>query len=130
MPRSRRKSDTAGQLEMLSTRAPFVATQRLLRMADPTPNATARRDFERMGVEKLAAMQEGWMAMAMQVFELQQRAWSGLLQSAWTPWQPGTPMQWWMRGMADADAVWAAGLRPATRQVSANARRLSRPRRR
>lgn len=128
MPRSRRKSDTAGQLLTLSRRAPFVVSQRMLRMGNPAPNATDRRDLDRMGAEKLSALQEGWGAMAMQVFELQQRAWATLLQAAWTPWQANTPVQWWSRGMADADAIWAAGLRPATRQVSANARRLSRSR--
>jgi hypothetical protein len=128
MPRSRRKSDSAGQLMTLSRHAPSVVSQRMLRMGDPAPNATDRRDLDRMGAEKLSALQEGWMAMTMQAFQLQQRAWATLLQAAWTPWQPGTPLQWWRRGVADVDAIWAAGLRPATRQVSANARRLSRPR--
>ncbi|MDQ3511964.1 MAG: hypothetical protein M3414_09865 [Pseudomonadota bacterium] len=130
MPTPRRKSDTAAQLATLSQRAPYVMTQRLLRMGNPAPNAADRRDLDRMGAEKLSALQEGRMAMAMQVFELQQRAWVTLLQSAWTPWRPGMAMQAWSRGMADVDAVWAAGLRPATRQVSANARRLARTRRR
>lgn len=112
----------------LSRHAPFVVSQRMLRMGNPTPNASDRLDLERMGGEKLSALQEGWVAMAMQVFELQQRAWVTMLQAAWTPWQPGTTMQWWIRGVADADSIWAAGLRPATRRVSANARRLSRPR--
>jgi len=130
MPRSNRKSDTAGQLMTLSQRVPFVMSQRLMRMASPAPNAADRRDFDRMGAEKLSALQEGWMAMTMQVFALQQRAWVSLLQSAWAPWRPGKAMQEWSRGMADVDTVLAAGLRPATRQVSANARRLSRTRRR
>ena len=114
----------------LSQRVPFVMSQRLMRMASPAPNAADRRDFDRMGAEKLSALQEGWMAMTMQVFALQQRAWVSLLQSAWAPWRPGKAMQEWSRGMADVDTVLAAGLRPATRQVSANARRLSRTRRR
>jgi hypothetical protein len=130
MTRSRRKSDTAAQLMTLSQRAPFVVAQRLLRMGNPAPNAADRRDLDRMGAEKLSALQEGWMAMALQVFELQQRAWVTLLQAAWTPWRPGMAMQSWSRGIADVDAVWAAGLRPATRQVSANARRLARTPRR
>jgi hypothetical protein len=114
----------------LSQRAPYVVSQRLLRMGNPAPNAADRRDFDRMGAEKLSALQEGWMAMTMQACALQQRAWVSLLQSAWTPWRPGTAMQMWSRGMADVDTVLAAGLRPATRQVSANARRLSRTPRR
>ncbi len=114
----------------LSQRVPFVMSQRLLRMANPAPNAADRRDFDRMGAEKLAALQEGWMAMTLQACALQQRAWVSLLQSAWTPWRPGTAMQMWFRGMADVDTVLASGLRPATRQVSANKRRLSRTPRR
>jgi hypothetical protein len=130
MPRSRRKSVTAAQLATLSRRAPLVVSQRLLRMGNPVPSAADRRDRDRMGAEKLTALHEGWMAMAMQAFEVQQRVWETLLKAAWTPWQPGTPMQWWAHGLADADAICGAGLRPAARQVSANARRLSRTRRR
>lgn len=130
MPTSRRKSDTAAQLATMSQRAPYVVAQRLLRMGNQAPNAADRRDLDRMGAEKLSAWQEGRMAMAMQVFELQQQAWVTLLQSAWRTWRPGMAMQAWSRGMADVDTVWAAGLRPATRQVSANARRLARTRRR
>jgi hypothetical protein len=122
--------DTASQLATLSSRAPLVVARRMMQMADPTPDAADRRELRRMGSEKLTAMQEGWTAMAMQALSLQQRAWMTWLQSAWTPWQSGTPMQAWTRAIADADSVLAAGLRPATRRVSANARRLSRPRRR
>ncbi len=105
-------------------------SQRLQRMANPAPDAADRRDFGRMGAEKVSALEEGWMAMTLQVLAVQQRAWVSLLQSAWTPWRPGTGMQEWSRGMSDVDTVLAAGLRPATRRVSANARRLSRTRQR
>lgn len=130
MTRSRRNSDTAAQLTTMSQRAPYVVAQRLLRMGNPAPDAADRRDLHRMGAEKVAAMHEGLVAMALQGLELQQRAWVHLLQSAWAPWRPATALQAWSRGMADVDTVLAAGLRPATRQVSANARRLSRTRQR
>ncbi|GAA4863126.1 hypothetical protein [Luteimonas vadosa] len=127
MSRSRRTTDTTSQLAALSWRAPYVATQRLMRMAGPVQSAADRRELARMGTEKLSAMQEGWMAMAMQVIALQQHAWSSLMQAAWSPWFSAS-MPSWPQALADADAVVAAGLRPATRQVAANARRLSRRR--
>lgn len=125
MARSPRSGATAVQLNTLSQRAPYVASQRLVRMANPHPSAANRRDLARMGAEKITALQQGWLAMGTELFAQQQQAWLALWQSALTPWTPESPLQWWYRSLVGADAVMAAGLRPATRQVSANARRLS-----
>ncbi len=129
MARSRHPGATAVQLGTLAQRAPYVMAQRLARMADPAPSAADRRDLGRMGLEKITALQQGWLAMGTELLAQQQRTWMALWQSVLTPWTPDSPLQWWYRSLADADAVVSAGLRPATRQVSANARRLSRPRR-
>lgn len=129
MPRSRRTySRTAGQLATLSQRAPGVVSRRLSRMTDGTASAADRREAQRMGTEKIDAFQEGWMAMASEMQVQQQRTWSKLWLSAGNPWNPEASVQWWMRSMVGADRVLAAGLRPMTRTVSENSRRLTRSR--
>lgn len=125
MATRRRTNATSTQLATLSQRAPYVVAQRLARMANPTPTARDQQDLQRMGLEKIAAIQEGWMAMTTEMLAQQHRAWVASWQAAFTPWKAESPLQWWYRGLSDADAVMAAGLRPATRRVAANARRLS-----
>lgn len=129
MPRTRTNySRTAGQLTTLAQRAPGVVSRRMARMTDGAISAADRRESQRMGAEKITAFQNGWMAMASEMLVQQQRAWSTLWLSAGNPWNPEAAVQWWMRSMVGADRVLAAGLRPMTRTVSENSRRLTRSR--
>lgn len=127
MPRSRKSCHrTAGQLATLAQHAPSVVSRRVARMTDGPASAADRREAERMGTEKIAAFQEGWMAMTTEMLVQQQQAWSALWVLAGNAWSPEAVLQWWMRSAVGADRVMAAGLRPMTRTVSQNARRLSR----
>lgn len=127
MPRTRKScSRTAGQLSKLAQHAPGVVSRRVVRMTDGPSSAADRREVQRMGMEKIAAFQEGWMTMTSEMLVQQQQAWSVLWLSAGNAWSPEAAMQWWLRSLVGADRVMAAGLRPMTRRVSENARRLSR----
>lgn len=119
-------SRTAGQLASLAQHAPSVVSRRVARMTDGPTSAADRREAQRMGTEKIAAFQEGWMAMTSEMLVQQQQAWSALWLSAGNAWRPEAALQWWMRSVVGADRVMAAGLQPITRKVSENARRLSR----
>lgn len=131
MPRTRTRTNysrTAGQLATLAQRTPGVVARRMACMTDGQISAADRRESQRMGTEKIAAFQNGWMAMASEMLVQQQRAWSTLWLSAGNSWSPEASVQWWMRSMVGADRVLAAGLRPMTRTVSENSRRLKRSR--
>ncbi|NZA26416.1 hypothetical protein H0E84_08455 [Luteimonas sp. SJ-92] len=94
------------------------------------PSAAQRRDHRRMGMEKLAAAQEGWTAMGTALLELQQREFARAIRAAWTPWWSGAwPAFDAQRAVRDVDAVIAAGLAPVSRAVGANTRRQQRARR-
>ncbi len=128
MPRTRNYSSnrTAGQLTTLVQRAPGVVSRRMARMTDGPISAADHREGQRMGAEKITAFLEGWMAMTSEALVQQREEWSRLWLTAGNAWNPEATVQWWIRSLVGADKVLAAGLRPMTRTVSANARRLSR----
>jgi hypothetical protein len=124
----------ATQAAELSLAAPQVVVHRLARMASAgaTPSAADRREFARMGTEKVAAFWQSWFAMGLS-------AW----QQAWQPWTgawgwPATPFAARARRGAGAAAVaeasraagriLAAGLAPVHGRAVANAKRLARRR--
>jgi hypothetical protein len=108
----RRRTPLPVQLAELSVAAPMVVAARLARIAahGATPTVHDRRELHRMGAEKFAAWQEGWIAMA------RHAATAPLHAAAFGP-------------QAFA-ALLAAGLAPAHRRAVANARRLHAPKRR
>lgn len=120
-------------LTELAVAAPQVVSHRLARMArsGPLPGAADRREFERMGAEKVAAFWESWTAMALQSWNTQQSVLASL-QAAWwrTLWfpfaRPGraafgpSPAQWHGHTLD----VLARGLAPVHRRAVANSKRL------
>ena len=101
--RRRRKSAAVKAVE-LSIAAPQVIAHRTARMlaAGANPDARDRREFQRMGTEKVFAFWESMNAMY----------WAAWL----TPWS--------------AAKIMAKGLDPVHRRATANARRLRRIRKR
>jgi hypothetical protein len=98
----------------------LVIPVRLGRMAAAghAPSARDRREFARMGPEKVQAGIESWFAVAA---ALQKMQWQ-FLASAWQPWthfQAGSHGAHWPRLAHTA-------LTPIHRAVTANARRLTR----
>ncbi|MED5619388.1 polyhydroxyalkanoate granule-associated phasin [Ideonella sp. BN130291] len=115
--------------------APQVITHRSLRMlaAGAQPNARDRREFHRMGQEKLDAFSESMMAMGVQLWRMQHAAAQTMFQS-WlqlcaTPWRasawPDT-RAWAATSSRALSGLLGTGMKPAHRRVTANARRLAR----
>jgi len=106
----------------LSLAAPQVVAHRVARMAtasmSPTLSDRDRREFTRMGAEKLQAMQESWVAMGLQAWRAQftfAQAWmSSLMRMSTLPW------------MRVSSQVMGAGMAPVHRRAVANAKRLRR----
>ena len=120
--RRRRSSSTlAAQSAALAVAVPQVVAHRLTRlaMAGPKPSARDRREFHRMGAEKIAAFQESWMAMAAESWRIQMQ----VAQSLWFPWLAAGRAQAWTSQRA-ARAILGRGLAPVRRKAVANARRL------
>ncbi|PAT43718.1 polyhydroxyalkanoate granule-associated phasin [Vandammella animalimorsus] len=120
--------------------APQVVAVRVGRMltAGPQPSARDRREFQRMGAEKVEAFAQSWQAMAVQALAAQQQwalwctqAWWQMALGGWM--QPGAWEQL-ARGAqqrlreAGLDTA-LSGIQPVHRRATANARRLTGPRR-
>jgi len=119
----------------LSLAAPQVVAIRFMRMlaAGASPGAKDRRESERMVSEKIAAFSEGWMAMAAQMYRLQQE-WALFAMRQW--WSPSSMLQVWSpRWLTSAAArrrmqssmvrLTAAGLGPVHKRTMRNVRRLT-----
>lgn len=116
--RSRRPPRIAKQAVELSLAAPQVMAHRLARLAfaGSAPSLRDRREFYRMGAEKVAALHESWAAMWLALFRAH-------LNLALSPF-----WQWSGHGRRAGLTILGAGLGPFHRRVTANARRLSRTR--
>ncbi len=105
----------------LAVAAPAVVAHRLTQMARAglAPGPADHAELQRMTLEKVAAFQQGWMAMWLEAWRWPWSLWSHGLPGARPPrgsaWEP------WLR-------VAAAGLAPVHRKATANARRLGRRR--
>ena len=122
MPRRRRSSSTlAAQSAALAVAVPQVVAHRLTRLAlaGPKPSARDRREFHRMGAEKITAFQESWYAMAAESWRIQMQ----VAQSFWFPWLAAGRARAWPAQRA-ARAILGRGLAPVRRRAVANARRL------
>jgi len=133
--RRRRKSRSlAVQAFELGIAAPQVIAHRVARMAlaGASPSARDRAEFQRMGIEKIAAANEAWTAMAAQTFLESQKFALGFMQSVWFPWMHRAPTAKSVsRRMNRAAAgVLAKGMAPMRRRAVANAKRLGRIKRR
>lgn len=109
MPVSRRPLPAIRAAE-LAVAVPQVVAHRLARMATagPWPGARDRREFSRMGSEKVAAFHESWSAMWLNAWRAQMQFAMAMLQG----W-------WWPARIVDQ------GLKPVHRRAVANARRLA-----
>src|SRR5215470_16583435 len=115
--RRRRRPRVATQAVELALAVPQVMSHRLARLAraGASPTARDRREFERMGVEKLFAFYESWNAMLLELFRVN----LDLALSPFRIWSFGRGRQ---RGLR----ILGAGLAPIHRRATANARRLRR----
>jgi hypothetical protein len=132
---ARRKATRIGsQASELFMAAPQVVAHRLGRMAlsGPCPSAKDRREFHRMGAEKLAAFGEAWQAMTLQMLKSNQQLAAAMLRS----WWPGAAARGGPKPlpMLHALGAWqgaaldvlSQGIRPVHRRAVSNAKRLKR----
>lgn len=125
----------------LALATPAVIAHRTARMlaAGATPGAADRREFARMGHEKVQAFGEAYVAMAARAQRAQLEWWMAFAQAWWAPWMK----PWWLgqspqwlgartrnalsrRASLSMLDVLARGLAPVHRTATANARRLGR----
>ncbi len=130
--------------------APLVAAQRMTRLlvAGRVPAARDRREFARMGAEKIDAFGEAWNATAAQVTKSNQQLAVSMMSDWFRTWMnfwfsfgyaPATPQRRVVRAAqrkfqnaahhAALDML-AKGIAPVHRRAVANARRLGRTKRR
>lgn len=128
LQRRRRSRSVAAQAIQLGIAAPQVVAHRIARMAAAGTPLSVRdsAEFRRMGIEKLAAANEAWAAMAGQACVENQKLALSFLQSLWFPWLRPTPRSVSRRVGKAAARVLGAGLGPVRRRAVANARRLGR----
>ena len=123
MPRRRRRKSSLVRAAELSVAAPAVMALRTARMlaAGASPGARDRRELQRMGTEKVEAYWESMNAMALQAA----RQWWSLWLTPWTGSK--TSQKKLQRSMTK---ILEQGMIPVHRRAAANARRLSRRKKR
>ena len=130
---SRKSKSLAAQSLALGVAAPQVIAQRVARMAlaGASPSARDRKEFHRMGMEKITAVNEAWAAMALETFLANQKMTLSFMQSFWFPWAyPRSSLRSASRQVNDAAlGILGKGMAPIRRRAVANAKRLSRTRR-
>lgn len=128
--RCRRKKSLAAQTFEIGIAAPQVVAHRLARMASAgaSPSALDRAEFRRMGIEKIAAVNEAWTAMATQAFFENQKFALTFMPSLWFPWMRPTPTVKSVSRQLNRAAVGilGKGMAPVRRRAVANAKRLGR----
>lgn len=130
MPRRSKHTRTPSWLKatQFALAVPQVVSHRVTRlaMAGLSPNARDRREFMRMGTEKVAAFTESWNAMAMEALRIQQRLSMMWWQAFWMPWRPGNANPYAQSTLRSAQRrILAKGVAPIRRRAVANARRLA-----
>lgn len=129
----RRSKSLAAQSLELGVAAPQVIAHRIARMAAAGTPLSVRdqAEFQRMGIEKIAAASEAWSAMAAQAVLENQKLALTLMQAVWFPWMRPAPTvkslskQWNKAALA----VLGSGMAPVSRRAAANAKRLGRRKR-
>ena len=118
----------AAQSLELAWAAPQVVAHRLSRMATAgaQPSRTDRREFARMGHEKVLAFYQSGVAFWTHMLRLQMQWSQSLLAMGWTMALGGRPRGPSSRSAGDAAArMLAAGLAPLHVTAVANAKRLN-----
>ena len=128
--RRRTSKSLAVQAFELGVAAPQVILHRFARMAGAgaSPSARDRAEFSRMGIEKIAAANEAWAAMATQAFLENQKLALSVMQSLWFPWMRPAPTVKSLSRRLNRAAVniLGKGMAPVRRRAVANAKRLGR----
>lgn len=123
-----RAKRVATQASEIALAVPQVVAHRMARMAASGANLTARdrREFQRMGAEKITAFGESWNAMAWQMLRANQaltlslmRAWQNPGFGDWPMFARFTPQV-----QSAALGVLSQGMAPVHRRAVANAKRL------
>jgi hypothetical protein len=125
--RKRKSTSLAAQTFELGIAAPQVIAHRVARMAraGASPSARDRAEFRRMGIEKIAAVNEAWTAMATQAFVENQKFALTFMQSLWFPWKRRTTIKSFSRQWNRAAVgIFGKGMAPVRRRAVANAKRL------
>ena len=122
--RRRRRTRAFAKAAELSIAVPQVLALRTARMlaAGANPDARDRREFHRMGTEKIFAFWESANAMGLQMARAQQAYALFAMRQWWSPW-----MSPWSMAAA-ATKIFDKGLGPVHKRASANARRLRKAR--
>jgi hypothetical protein len=128
--RTRKAGSLAAQTIALGIAAPQVVAHRVARMAmaGASPSARDRKEFHRMGTEKMIALNEAWSAMAFEAFRANQKLALSYMQSFWFPWvSPKSSVASASRQLNDAAlGILGKGMAPIRRSAVANAKRLGR----
>jgi hypothetical protein len=128
--RIRKSRSLTAQTIELGVAVPQVIAHRVARMviAGASPRARDRKEFHRMGTEKLTALSEAWNAMALQAFLANQKMALSFMQSLWFPWaRRKSSVKSASRQLNNAAQVmFGKGMAPIRRRAVANARRLGR----
>jgi hypothetical protein len=127
--RKRNASSLAVKSAELAFAAPQVVAHRMARMAvaGPVLSERDRREFQRMGAEKLTAFAESWNAMALQAARANQDLAAGFFRSLWSPLAWASPFAHTAAQLHSAAlGVLHEGIDPVHREATANARRLAR----
>lgn len=126
--RTRKSKSFAAQAAALAVAVPQVVVHRAIRMAmaSASPSARDRKEFHRMGAEKVAALTESWNAMAVQTFRANQQLALSYMQSLWFPWlSPKSSAKSASRQLSNAAlGILGKGMAPIRRRAVANAKRL------
>ena len=128
--RPRKSKSLSAQAAALAVAVPQVIVHRAIRMAmaGASPSARDRKEFHRMGAEKVAALTESWNAMAVQTFRANQQLALSYMQSLWFPWlSPMSSAKSASRQLSKAAlGILGKGMTPIRRRAVANAKRLGR----
>jgi hypothetical protein len=131
--RHRRKPQRlATQTIELALAAPQVWAHRMTRLAlmGISPSLRDRREFYLMGTEKVAAFDESWNAMLVEMLQANLKFALTPVFSWWWPWTDvrRLPRLGSARTRRTTVAILSSGLAPVHRRAVANARRLGRKR--
>ena len=129
--RSKRKTQSLfAKAAELAFAVPQVVANRVTRMALARPSLSKRdrKEFHRMGAEKMAAFSQSWNAMAMQAFRANQALAASFLRSFWPPLRRSKPSASAVAAQLQNAAlgVVGKGMAPVHRKAVANAKRLAR----
>lgn len=121
----------AVQAAELAIAVPQVIAHRFVRMAlsGTEPTKRDRKEFERMGTEKMAAFTESWNAMALQAWRAYQQITLAAFQSFWGPIfglkKPTISVSNQLNNAVTG--ILGKGMAPFHRRAVANSKRLNKP---